>query len=423
MNDKQIVIIGGGLQGLATAFTLLNRGEDVLILERDEDVATAASFANAGMLTPSQSSPWNSPNDILQILKGIGKKDSPMSLNPLTIPSLFFWGMKFLINSTPTRFDRITSNLFSLGNFSKYLTQKIREEFDISYDESLLGTLKIYRDAQNFDKASELQTKMFSGNKEFSVLDTESLTNLEPALKEIRHDLAGGIHFPNDETGDAYKFCKKLEELIRSNGGRILTNTNINKILVNKGRVNCVVTDRAILQTKRVVVCAGSWSRNLLKQMKLNLPVRPVKGYSLTYDTAGLNNKPNISLVDESVHTAVTPFQNRIRVAGTAEFVNFDDSIHPKREKYLNKMLESVYPSLYKQIDKTSGKIWHGFRPMSADGLPFIGKTKIDGLFVNCGQGHLGWTLAMGSAELLADQIQDKDSEIDINPYLASRSL
>ena len=399
MNDKQIVIIGGGLQGLATAFTLLNRGEDVLILERDEDVATAASFANAGMLTPSQSSPWNSPNDILQILKGIGKKDSPMSLNPLTIPSLFFWGMKFLINSTPTRFDRITSNLFSLGNYSKYLTQKIREEFDMSYDESLLGTLKIYRDAQNFDKASELQTKMFSGNKEFSILDTESLTNLEPALKEVRHDLAGGIHFPNDETGDAYKFCKKLEELIRSNGGRILTNTNINKILVNKGRVNCVVTDRAILQTKRVVVCAGSWSRNLLKQMKLNLPVRPVKGYSLTYDTAGLNNKPNISLVDESVHTAVTPFQNRIRVAGTAEFVNFDDSIHPKREKYLNKMLESVYPSLYKQIDKTSGKIWHGFRPMSADGLPFIGKTKIDGLFVNCGQGHLGWTLAMGSAE------------------------
>jgi D-amino-acid dehydrogenase len=423
LNDKQIVIIGGGLQGLATAFTLLNRGEDVLILEKDEDVATAASFANAGMLTPSQSSPWNSPNDILQILKGIGKKDSPMSLNPLAIPSLFFWGLKFLFNSTPTRFDRITSNLFSLGNFSKHLTQKIREDFDISYDESLLGTLKIYRDAQNFDKASELQTKMFSGNKEFSIMDTESLTNLEPALKEIRNDLAGGIHFPNDETGDAYKFCKKLEELIRSNGGRILTNTNINKILVNKGKVNCVVTDRAILQTKRVVVCAGSWSRRLLKQTKLNLPVRPVKGYSLTYDTAGLNNKPNISLVDESVHTAVTPFHNRIRVAGTAEFVNFDDSIHPKREKYLNKMLESVYPSLYKQIDKTSGKIWHGFRPMSADGLPFIGKTKIDGLFVNCGQGHLGWTLAMGSAELLADQIQDKESEIDINPYLASRSL
>ena len=183
------------------------------------------------------------------------------------------------------------------------------------------------------------------------------------------------------------------------------------------------MTDRAILQTKRVVVCAGSWSRELLKKVRLKLPVTPVKGYSLTYDTHGLNNMPKISLVDEGIHTAVTPFENRIRIAGTAEFVQFDDSIHPKREAYLNNMLRTIYPNLFSQIDRTEGKLWHGFRPMSADGLPFIGKTKIDGLYVNCGQGHLGWTLAMGSAALLADQIQGKDSEIDQNPYLASRSL
>ena len=128
-------------------------------------------------------------------------------------------------------------------------------------------------------------------------------------------------------------------------------------------------------------------------------------------------------MVDESIHTAITPFENRIRIAGTAEFVNFDDSIHPKREAYLNNMLRNIYPNLFTQIDITEGKIWHGFRPMSADGLPFIGQTKIEGLFVNCGQGHLGWTLAMGSAALLADQIQKKDSDIDIGPYLANRSI
>ena len=242
-------------------------------------------------------------------------------------------------------------------------------------------------------------------------------------MKDIKTKLSGGIHFSNDEIGDAYKFCKQLEEIIRSNGGRILTNTKINKILVDKNKINCLVTDRAILQTKRVVVCAGSWSRALLKKVRLKLPVVPVKGYSLTYDTHGLNNMPKISLVDESIHTAVTPFENRIRIAGTAEFVQFDDSIHPKREAYLNNMLKSIYPNLFSQIDRTEGKLWHGFRPMSADGLPFIGKTKIDGLYVNCGQGHLGWTLAMGSAALLADQIQGKDSEIDQNPYLAGRSL
>ena len=145
MSDNQIVIIGGGLQGLATAFTLLQRGEEVLILERDSDVATSASFANAGMLTPSQSSPWNSPDDILQILAGIGKKDSPMAMSPLAIPTLFSWGLKFLINSTPKRFNRITSNLYTLGSYSKDLTKDVREKFNLSYEHSERGTLKIYR--------------------------------------------------------------------------------------------------------------------------------------------------------------------------------------------------------------------------------------------------------------------------------------
>ena len=423
MKSDQIVIIGGGLQGLATAHVLLSRGEDVLILERDSDVASSASFANAGMLTPSQSMPWNSPSDILQILSGFGKKDSPMGMNTKALPSLFFWGLKFLWNSTPKKFDSITKNLYELGAYSKDLTKDFREKSNLSYDESDRGTIKIYRNQDNLEQAISLQERIFKGHKNLELLNTKQLIEKEPQLNEIKGQLVGGMYFPDDEIGDAHKFCKNLEDLVRNNGGRILTNTKINKILVNKGKVNCIVTDRAILQTNRVVMCAGSWSRDLLKQLRLNLPVRPVKGYSLTYETAGLNNKPHYAIVDESIHTAITPFENRIRVAGTAEFVGFDDQIHPKRINYLNSMLENVYPNLFGQIDLNEGKIWHGFRPMSADGLPFIGKTKIEGLFVNCGQGHLGWTLAMGSANLLADEVQNCKSEIDINPYLAKRSL
>jgi len=423
VKKDQIVIIGGGLQGLATAYVLLSRGEDVLILERDADVASSASFANAGMLTPSQSMPWNSSSDILQILYGFGKKDSPMSMNTRALPSLFLWGLKFLWNSTPKKFDSITKNLFELGSYSKDLTKDFREKFNLPYDESDAGTIKIYRSQDNLDKAISLQDRIFEGQKNLELLNTKQLIEKEPQLKEIENQLVGGMYFPDDEIGDAHKFCKNLEDLVRNNGGRILTNTKINKVLVNKGKVNCIVTDRAILQTDRVVICAGSWSRDLLKNLRINLPVRPVKGYSLTYETVGLNNKPNYAIVDESIHTAITPFEHRIRVAGTAEFVGFEDQIHPKRINYLNNMLESVYPNLFKQIDLNEGKIWHGFRPMSADGLPFIGKTKIEGLFVNCGQGHLGWTLAMGSANLLADEVQNCKSEIDINPYLARRSL
>tara|TARA_Y100000768_G_scaffold379894_1_gene356239 strand:- start:581 stop:1891 length:1311 start_codon:yes stop_codon:yes gene_type:complete len=418
-----IVIIGGGLQGLATAYTLMTRGEEVLILERNEDVASAASFANAGMLTPSQSMPWNSTSDLLNILSGFGKKDSPMTMSPKALPSLATWGIRFFINSRAKKFDEISRNLFKLGTYSKKLTQRVRNDFNLSYDETEIGTIKIYRKQENLEKALKLHKRIFSNSNESEILDTQELVKKEPQLKDIKDQLVGGVYFPEDETGDAYKFCKHLENIIRSNGGRILTNTKINKILVNKGTVNCVITDRAILQTNRVVVCAGSWSRELLKNIQINLPVRPVKGYSLTYDTAGLNNSPNYSVVDESIHTAITPFSNRIRVAGSAEFVGYDDHIHPSRESYLNNMLQNIYPGLYSQIELNDGKLWHGFRPMSADGLPFIGNTRISGLYVNCGQGHLGWTLAMGSATLLADEIQNKESDIDRNPYLASRAM
>jgi len=143
----------------------------------------------------------------------------------------------------------------------------------------------------------------------------------------------------------------------------------------------------------------------------------------LTLDTAGLNSKPKLAVIDESIHTAVTPLRNRIRIAGTAEFAGFNDDFHPKRVAYLNNTLKAIYPKLYSQLDLEDGRLWYGFRPMSADGLPFLGKTKLEGLFVNSGQGHLGWTLAMGSAALVADIITNKSPDIDPNPYLARRSL
>ena len=422
MDDKQIVIIGGGLQGLATANALLDRGESVLILEKEKDVGSATSFANAGMLTPSQSTPWNSPSDILKILSGIGKKDSPMVLSPRAIPSLFFWGLQFLRNSTNKKFLQISKNCMDLARYSSSLTKEIREKECLEYDHAENGSLKIFRSQEALDKSVEITEKL-DPSAVVNILDSQGVVLAEPELANISDQLTGGIFYPEDEIGDAYKFCKLLEELVRSKGGRVLVNTNIKKILIHKGKVNGVITDRAILETKRVVVAAGSWSHSLLKQVGLRLPVRPVKGYSLTLDTAGLDGKPKLAVIDESIHTALTPLGNRIRIAGTAEFAGFNDDIHPKRITYLNETLKAIYPKLYSQLDLEEGRLWYGFRPMSADGLPFLGKTKIDGLYVNSGQGQLGWTLAMGSGSLVADLIVNKSTDIDPSPYLASRSL
>ena len=422
MDRDQIIIVGGGLIGLATANALLDRGERVLVLERNSETATAASFANAGMLTPSQSTPWNSPSDIANILLGIGRKGSPMSVSFEKIPSYFFWGLRFLLNSTPSKFERISKDIFSLAKYSKDLTEKMRSLEEFNYEESTDGTLKLFRDSERLQKSIDLSNSIYGESNAIEVLNQKEVIELEPALNKVRKGLVGGIHYRDDEIGDAYKFCKALEEIIRSKGGRILVNSNIKKILLNKRKVNSVVTDRAVLQAKRVIICAGSWSPTLLKEVGIRIPVKPVKGYSLTYNTAGIRNTPKLSVIDESIHIAITPYVNRLRVAGTAEFVGFNDEVHPKRVNYLNSKLNEVYPNIFSKVkDDEEAELWFGFRPMSADGLPFIGESKIKGLYLNTGHGHLGWTLALGSADLIADQIVNAETEIDSKPYLANR--
>ena len=423
MKENPIIIIGGGLQGLATANALLDRGEQVLLLERNSEVAKETSFANAGMLAPSHAHPWNSMSDIWNIISGIGKKDSPMLLKVTELPSLFFWGLRFLRNSSKAKYLSNTDNLCKLAQHSLDLTKKLREDYDLKYDHSSLGTLKIFRDESKFEKASKEAERLSDQGLTFKSLGREETVNLEPLLGDISNQISGGIIFPNDEAGDAYKFCKELEKIIREKGGRIHVNTEVKRIHFNKKKVNSVVTDRVEIKASRVVLSSGSWTNNLLKNTKFKLSVKPVKGYSLTLDTSMLNDVPRMPLIDESIHTAITPLGYSLRVAGTAEFVGFNEEIHQKRIDYLYRTLENVYPSICANLDLDQGSLWYGFRPMSSDGVPYIGATKIEGLFVNTGHGHLGWTLAMGSADLLAGVMLNKETKIGSEPFLVSRSF
>ena len=423
MKENPIIIIGGGLQGLTTANALIDRGEEVLLLERSSGVATQTSFANAGMLTPSQAAPWNSMADIVNILSGIGKKDSPMLLKLDQVPSLFFWGLRFLLNSSKSKYRSNTENICKLAQHSLELTKQIREKYGFNYDHSTVGTMKIFRDESSFSKASKEVERLSDLGLTFKVLTNQEVVDQEPFLSDVSNKISGGIIFPDDETGDAYKFCKELETSIREKGGRIHVNTEVKKIHFNKGAVNSVVTDRVEIRASRVVLTSGSWTNNLLRNTRLNLPIKPVKGYSLTLDTSILNDTPKMPIIDESIHTAFTPLGYSLRVAGTAEFAGFNEDIHQKRIDYLYKTLESIYPSISANLDLDKGTLWYGFRPMSPDGMPYIGPTKLSGLFVNTGHGHSGWTLAMGSGDVLADLMVGKKTKINHLPYLVNRAI
>ena len=423
MNKKQTVIIGGGLQGLASANALLDRGEDVLVLERREGVGMETSFSNAGMITPSQPEPWNSKRDIIKMLSSLGNENSVMLIRLKAIPSIFTWGLRFILNSSSKRFHQTSLHNFNLSKYSKDLTRSFREMQNITYEESTLGTLKIFRNNQSLNESLNSLSKLRDHGIVYRELNVEDLVKVEPQLKEISQDLKGGIIFEEDETGDAYLFCKELEKIIREKGGRIHTSTEIIGFLSHRKKIMGVKTSRVDIQTNRVVIAAGSWSYQLTKLLGLNLPIRPVKGYSTTLDLEDNNLCPSYAVIDEDLHAAITPFKNRIRVAGTAEFAGFDDELKKTRIDNLLDILKMTYPTLASELVHEEAKIWSGFRPMSSDGRPFIGKTKIDGLFVNSGQGHLGWTMAMGSAAILADIMNGRDPEIDSSPFLASRSI
>ena len=421
MDKDRIVIIGAGLQGLTTANALLDRGEEVLLLERSSGVGEGASFANAGMLTPSQANPWNSFSDIIRIISGIGRKGSPMSLKLNQLPSLFSWGLRFLANSTKSRYLSSTNNVCKLAQHSLELTKSIREQHNLNYDHSSVGTMKIFREEGNFDKANKESLRLSEIGLPFKSLNIKEVLSTEPLLSDISEKIVGGILYPKDEIGDAYKFCKEMEELVRNKGGRIHLNTEIKKLLFNKNKVNSVITDRVEIKAARVILTTGPWAGELLKNTKLRPPIRPVKGYSLTLDSSSLKDKPRMPIGDESIHTVITPLGYSLRIAGTAEFAGFSEEIHQKRIDYLNSTLESIYPSIYSELPVDEGSLWYGFRPTSSDGMPLIGGTKIDGLYLNVGHGHLGWTLAMGSADLLADIVLKKEPELDKTPFLPSR--
>jgi D-amino-acid dehydrogenase len=375
------------------------------------------------MLTPSQAAPWNSMADIVNILSGIGKKDSPMLLKLNQIPSLFFWGLRFLLNSSKSKYRFNTENICKLAQHSLELTKQTREKYGLNYDHSTVGTMKIFRNESSFNKASKNTERLNDLGLTFKVLTNQEVVEQEPLLSDVSCKIPGGIFFPDDETGDAYKFCKELETVIREKGGRIHVNTEVKRIHFNKRKVNSVVTDRVEIKASRVVLTSGSWTSNLLKNTRLNLPVKPVKGYSLTLDTSMLKDTPKMPIIDEGIHTAFTPLGYSLRVAGTAEFAGFNEDIHQKRIDYLYKTLESIYPSISSKLDLDEGSLWYGFRPMSPDGMPYIGPTKISGLFVNTGHGHSGWTLAMGSGDVLADLMIKKQPNIEVKPFLASRAV
>lgn len=411
----KVLIIGAGVAGVTTAYFLRSQGYKVTVIERQEGPGRETSFANGTLLTASMPEPWNGPGSWRALLGSVVRTDAPLQLRLRALPSLAGWGVQFLMNSKSAAFERHTLSNLRLALYSLELTEALRRQTGIEYERSATGILKIFRDTAALDHAVAGADCLARRGLSFRRLSSSQVLATEPALTPIASQLVGGIRYNVDETGDAYGFCKALAERARQQGVEFHFRTEVVSLEVRSGHLTAVITRRGRFAADRYVVAACSYSTPLLRKVGIHLPVRPAKGYSITFDRPPPEAALRIPIVDDTLHAAIVRVGSAVRVAGTAEFAGYDLSLPPARIDNLMKVARQVLPQA--RLDPATARPWCGLRAMSADGVPLIGWTPVSNLLVNTGHGHLGWTMAAGSARLITHLLSNESPSIDPEPY------
>lgn len=415
------LIIGAGLIGLTTALELLNRGQDVALIDSGQNEGLGTSFANGGLLTPSMSDPWNAPGVHRHLAEYLFSSSSAIKLRWSAIPSLLSWGPRFLLNSRPGRFRTAMGANYELGMYSLAILDELRRQLPLSFDASDKGTLKFFRSSRALDAAMDVTDQLRGYGLEANELSRDDTVRLEPCLAPIADQLVGAIHYPQDKSGDAHLFCRALADQIRTLGGTFHFGRDVRAIYVLGGKVTGVDLGDEILRADNVVVAAGTASPQLVGRLGARLAIKPVKGYSITYTPPAGQRLPAIPVIDDAYHAAITPLGTRLRSVGTAEFAGRDLHLDRKRIDNLTAFFTAIYPEIATPETLATGRPWAGLRPVAADGRPYIGATRMAGLWINSGHGHLGWTLAAGSARLLVDLMTGGRTEIAAEPYSVAR--
>jgi D-amino-acid dehydrogenase len=413
------VIVGSGLLGITSAYFLSRRGWEVTVLDRQDGPGQETSFANGSLLTPSMPEPWNAPGSWRVLLKSIGRPDSPLKLRLKALPHLGGWGTGFLRNSSAERYHRNTVKNLKLALHSMEVLARVRQETGIEYGCALRGSLRVIRDPAALDRALEWAQILRRDGLTYRRLTPDEMVAMEPALAPIGRQLAGGIHYPVDETGNAYKFCVGLAQLAARSGVEFRYRTPVTGIEVRQGNVSAVLSGGTRFTADRYIVAAGSYSPLLLKELGLEVPIRPAKGYSITFERPQLDPPFRQPVADDDFHAVVVPLENVIRVAGTAEFTGYDLAMTEERIQNLLTLVRQVLPA--GGFERAQAKPWCGLRPMSVDGVPIIGPTPIGNLWVNTGHGHLGWTMAAGSGQLLSDLMTGGAPGVNPDDYALTR--
>ena len=414
----KVIVLGGGVIGVSAAFQLARAGHQVTVLERQAAAALETSYGNAGEVSPGYSAPWAGPGVPVKAIKWLLMEHRPLVIRPQLDLNLVRWGLAMLRNCTAARYEVNKGRMVRLAEYSRDCLRELRSDTGIHYDERMQGTLQLFRTQAQLDGTAADIAILKRYGVAFELLDAAGCIRREPALAKVREKFVGGLLLPGDETGDCFKFTQNLAALAEQRGVVFRYGTRIERLLQAGKQVDGVVTDAGTLKADAYLVALGSHSPLLLKPLGIRIPVYPVKGYSITVPITDAGGAPESTVMDETHKVAVTRLGDRIRVGGTAELAGYTLKLHDARRRTLEHVVSDLFPQ---GGDVSRAEFWCGLRPMTPDGTPVVGATRVPNLYLATGHGTLGWTMAAGTGRVMADVISGRKPDIDLDGLTIDR--
>jgi len=411
----RITIIGGGVIGLCTAYYLQKSGYKVSVIDKG-DISDGCSFGNMGYISPSHFIPLASPGIVSQGLKWMLSSSSPFYIKPRLNPDLLRWGLAFWKKANAKNVKEGSHNLNNLLQLSRELMNDFKNEFPGSFDMIEKGCFMLYKTENAGDHEKHLADEARQFGLKTEICSAEKVQQYEP---EVEVDVAGGVLYLDDCHLNTRKFMEVLYAYLKNAGVQFYLYSDVRGFKKNNTKISGIITDKLELNCDEVIVANGSWMPELAKKLGIRILMQPGKGYSIVYNDLEKNLHYPAILVEE--RTATTPINRWLRIGGTMELSGHSDNILPKRVIAIYNASKKYYPTLNIHPPDTR-KAWFGYRPVTPDGLPYIGRHKqYSNLVFAGGHARMGVSAAAGTGKLVEEIIGNRQLEIPVLAFDPAR--